>query len=320
MSSADNRFPLVVACLRVVDQEPAVDPLTGAIRRDASAARASVADMAALEHALRIAEAWSGRVLAVALGSPAADSVLREAVAVGADALRIAWDGGSLMHSAAHPGPNATGDELLGGLPGYLADLASDTCAVARALAAAIRTIGEPSVIVCGDRSADRGTGELPARLAHEFGAAQALGLVRLEARNGHLIAERRLDRGGRERLRVPVPAVCSVEGAGVSLRRAGLRAALAAASAKVPSVDLDFATGLSGVSIGIPRPRRPRTRVLPAPTGAPRERLLALTGALADDDRPTVVGPLEAGEAAEQLLGYLRRYGYLDEPERGEP
>ena len=82
---------LVVACLRVVDQAPAVDPLTGEIRRDWSGARASAADMAALEHALRIAEAWSARVLAVAMGSPAVDSVLREAVAVGAEVLRIAF-------------------------------------------------------------------------------------------------------------------------------------------------------------------------------------------------------------------------------------
>ena len=45
-------------------------------------------------------------------------------------------------------------------------------------MADAIRVIDAPALMLCGDSSGDRGTGELPARLAHEFGAAQALGLV----------------------------------------------------------------------------------------------------------------------------------------------
>lgn len=297
--AADRQPRLVVACLRVVDPRPAVDPLSGEIRRGGTAARASDADLAALEHALRIAEAWSGRVLAVSAGSPAADAVLREARAVGAEVLRV---------------------PLRDDLPQYLADLAQDAQVVARALAAAIRTVGEPSLIVCGDLSSDRGTGELPARLAHEFNAAQALGLVRLEAAQDHLVVERSLDRGGRERLRVPLPAVCSVRAAGVTLRRAGMPAALAAAAEAIPVYESD-ALGISArVTIGTPRPRRPRPRVLAAPAGGTRERLLALTGALVERDSPTVVGPLDAAEAADQLLGYLRRQGYMPAKVPGEP
>jgi electron transfer flavoprotein beta subunit len=300
----------VVACLRVIDQDPAVDPLTGEIRRDGFAARASPADLAALEHALRVAEAWSGRVLAVAMGPPAADAILREAIAVGARALRVSL-------GAAGAG---AGDTLLEDLSRYVADLAQDSQATARTLAAAIRTVGEPSLIVCGDRSADRGTGELPARLAHEFNAAQALGLVRLEAVQDHLVAERRLDRGGRERLRVRIPAVCSVEAAGVTLRRAGMGAALDAAGATIPVVGCETSAETTAVMMGAPRARRPRARVLPPPAGGPRERLLALTGVLVDRERPTVVGPLDADAAAEQLLAYLERQGYLTDQTPGEP
>ena len=53
------------------------------------------------------------------------------------------------------------------------ADLDSD--AVAHALAA---VVAGASWIVCGDVSADRGSGSVPAFLAAELGAAQALGLV----------------------------------------------------------------------------------------------------------------------------------------------
>ncbi len=45
---------------------------------------------------------------------------------------------------------------------------------------------------------------------------------------------------------------------------------------------------------------------------------MLELTGALVERTPPTVLGPLSPGQAADELLGYLRRRGYLaaDDPE----
>jgi hypothetical protein len=55
---------------------------------------------------------------------------------------------------------------------------------------------------------------------------------------------------------------------------------------------------------------------VLPAPPqDDPRLRLLALTGALVAHEPPTLIGPIGASEAADQLLGFLVRHGYLDGP-----
>lgn len=306
--------PLVVACLRHTDLRPEVDPLTGAVTRDPRSAGLSAAEAAALERALRIAEAWSGRVLAVAAGPPAAEQTLREVLALGADVLRVPWPA-----SAAH----ATETEPLGTVQEYLDDLAGDERALARAIAGAVRAAGEPAVVLCGDRSADRGTGALPALLAHELGAAQAIGLVGLGVEQGHLVAERRLDGGRRERLRVPRPAVCSVEGAGVRLRRASLPATLAAGRAAVPVADPPPAPAAgrpAQLRVGAARPYRPRPRVVPAPAGPPRERLLALTGALVAREPPTIVGPVGAREAAEVLLAFLRRNGYLDQPAAAGP
>jgi electron transfer flavoprotein beta subunit len=54
---------------------------------------------------------------------------------------------------------------------------------------------------------------------------------------------------------------------------------------------------------------------VLPAPDSEdPRLRLLALTGALVAHEPPIVVGPVDAGEAADELLGFLVRHGYLEQ------
>jgi electron transfer flavoprotein beta subunit len=136
------------------------------------------------------------------------------------------------------------------------------------------------------------------------------------------LIGERRLDGGWRERIRIPLPAVCSVEGAGTRLRRASLHGVL---SAEATAVTLDRRSG-PGVEvgpdpaqIGAPRPFEPPTRVLSPPDGDdPRVRLLALTGALVAHDPPTVIGPVDAGLAADAVIGYLVRHGYLDSPTGG--
>jgi electron transfer flavoprotein beta subunit len=116
--------------------------------------------------------------------------------------------------------------------------------------------------------------------------------------------------------MRVPLPAVCSVEAAGVRLRRASLPASLAAATAVVPVADV-VVPGPSVRVLGA-RAARPRARHLPAPTGSSRERLLALTGALLSHEPPTVVGPVGAQEAADALLEYLARNGYLSEARTG--
>jgi electron transfer flavoprotein beta subunit len=267
-----------------------------------------------VEHALRIAEAWSAAVLVVTAGPAAADDMLRNTVALGCRALRIAWppgDGGS------SPPTLGDGKDSLGSAQGFVDDLGADERALARTVARALHEVRPPALVICGDRSADRGTGAFPAFLAHELGAAQALGLVELRADGDGVLVERRLDGGRRERLRVPLPAVCSVEGAGVRLRRASLPATLAAGRAAVPTVPTRGSADGARVPMaaGQAVPYRPRTRVIPPPdSAAPRQRLLSLTGALVAHDPPTIIGPVDAPEAADALLAFLDRHGYLDE------
>jgi len=169
-----------------------------------------------------------------------------------------------------------------------------------------------PDLVLCGDRSADRGTGSFPAFLAAALNAAQALGVVRLEPEgDGELRVHRRLDGGRREVLRVRRPAVVSVEAAGVRLRRAGLPETLASRRAVIPVVDAPAAAGHRVPVLGA-HPYRPRPRELPVPSGTALHRTLELTGALVERTPPTVVGPLSPEQAADELLGFLRRHGYF--------
>lgn len=297
--------PLIVACLRITDLRPGVDPLVGSVTRDRLGVGLTPADAAALEHALRLAATWAARVVAVCLGPQSVEPVLRDVAALGVDVVRV-----------------PLGDE--GDGHRYVGELVEDERGLARTLVAAMAPFGPPDLVLCGDRSVDRGTGALPAYLAHELGASQALGLVALgpgvedgTASGRSLLAERRLDAGWRERLLVPLPAVCSVEGAGVRLRRASLTGALAAAASPVPvdrSLAVAIATAPGNFHIGAPEPFRPRPRVLPAPDDSdPRLRLLALTGALVAHEPPTVVQPSDAAGAVDVLLAFLARHGYVD-------
>jgi len=256
-------------------------------------------ERAALETALRVADAWGGRVLAVTAGPVAADATLREALAVGASVLRVPW-----------PSRGAADEDA------WIADLADDGRLLAEALVAAIRTVGEPDLVLCGDRSADRGTGATPAYVAHELGAAQALGLVSVSVDGPGLRAQRRLDGGRREVLRVPRPAVCSVEAAGLRLRRASLQAELTARRSTVQVAALPSVVTPSPVHVGRPASHRPRPRLVPPPAGSdPRDRLLELTGALAARSAPTVLGPIPPEEAAGVLLDWLAERGYAPIP-----
>lgn len=280
---------MIAVCLKCVDHRPDVDVLTGEVRTDPRTSGASDADRAALEWALRLGEAWDQPVVALCAGPPSAEPLLREALASGASqAVRVPVAGGASSE------------------------------AVAAAVAAALPS--DVEVVLCGAWSLDRGSGSVPAFLAAHLHAAQALGLIGLDfeaVRRREVRAERRLDGGRRERLRIPVPAVLSVEGGSARLRRAPLDGVLRARTAPI-AVAAGHATAHGG-ALAAPGggvrtgPFRPRARVLPPPSAdlSPRERVLALTGALTNRTPPMrlVLGP---AEAADQILAQLRAWGCL--------
>jgi len=269
----------VVACMKWVDRRADADPLTGEVRTDVRTSGASAADEAALEWALRFGEARGEPVLAATAGTTVADAVLHGAIAAGA--------AGAVRAELAPDRPSAE---------------------VAAALAGALRSAA-PSLVVCGVWSLDRGSGSVPAFLAAELGCAQALGLVTLDVGDGPILAERRLDRGWRERVRVPLPAVCSVEAASARLRRASLPGVLSGAASAVTVVR----GAAAGPRLGpaVIRPYRPRARELPPPAAtAARERILALTGVLTDRDPPQTL-VLDPPAAADALLAKLAAWGY---------
>lgn len=272
--------------LKWVAQFVEVDPLTGAVRAAAHGKEqlqtASAADLSALEHGLRLAEEWSGEVVAASVGPPGVEPLLRAALAAGANSA-VRCD-----------------------LP---LDIPSES--VAAALAEAFKGF---DLIICGDKSLDRGSGSVPAFLAAKLNAAQALGLVELVPEDkGCIKVERRLGAGLRERLRVRVPAVISVEGSTARQRRASLTAVLRSLDAPIAQISVPSVSA-HAAPIGRVKPGRPRSRVTPVPdsTVPTRERMLAITGMLSERARPQVL-KLTPPEAADRILAQLRAWGYLE-------
>jgi len=270
----------IAAALKWVDLRPDVDPLAGTVRYDDRTSGFSLADAAALECALLLGEAWQLPVAAITAGPPGAQAVLRDAAAFGPRRLVL-----------------------------VTADIDAPSEAIAEALAP---LLDGAAVVCCGDYSADRGSGSVPAFLAHQLEAAQALGLTGLTPRTpGCLIAQRRLDGGRREHLQVTAPAVISVEPGAARLRRASLSGLLAAREAVIEVAEGAVTHG-SRVQVMSTAPYRPRPKMLPPPHDPlPRARLLALTGALTERIPPRVVRA-SCDEAADELISYLKDKGYL--------
>jgi electron transfer flavoprotein beta subunit len=240
---------------------------------DGRAPGTSAADRAALELALS-----GDGVVVVSVGPPPAERGLREALAAGATrAVRV---------------------EAPAGLAG------SAVATAVAGLAAGARWV------LCGDISADRGTGSVPAFLAAELGLAQALGLVAVDvADDERLRGVRRLDGGRREVLSIEPPAVLSVEGAVARLRRAALPDELAAARAEIEVIAGPAGPVEAAAAV---RSYRPRPRERPAPEGEALDRVrrLTATGSAPAAHAETVV--LEPPAAADRILTALRVWGYL--------
>jgi electron transfer flavoprotein beta subunit len=276
---------MIAALLKVVDLRVEIDPLTGEQAIDPSdrALGASPADLAALETALQLAA--GEEVVAVSAGpaatAQATEALLRDAIAAGAArAVRIE-------------------------IP---------TGATSSQVAAAIAPVVEGArFVLSGDASLDRGSGAVPAFVAHRLKAAQALGLTSVtptdpaESTVTAVFAERRLDGGRREQLQVTAPAVLSVE-AGLRLRRAPLAAVIRARNAVINVVK-----PIAPAHQEAEKLRPYRAPAPPAPVAAaadPRARVLALTGMLAPARARRVV-EADPAECADELLNYLSGHGY---------
>jgi electron transfer flavoprotein beta subunit len=189
---------------------------------------------------------------------------------------------------------------------GASATIAPDLHALADALAA-----GGFDLVLVPHRSGDHGAGAVAGTLAGLLDLRQATGVESLRVVGGEALVVRRLDRGEREQLAVPLPAVIAVEPGIVRPRTASPAALLAARSVPV---------GALAPEPGVPqpvflghRPPRPGPPRLPALDGTlPAEaRIASVIGTAADGPRRELAGG-SPRQVAERIARLLEERGYL--------
>jgi electron transfer flavoprotein beta subunit len=225
--------------------------------RDESASWAlNEPDAYALEEALRLKERHGGEVMAISAGPARVASVLREALARGAD-------------RAIH----VDGDHLA----------TADASTTAAALAEAIR--GEQvDLVLTGLQSDDQGFAQVGVVLAERLGMAHSTIIMNIEVADGALRVKRELEGGWFQWVGLPMPAVLTIQSGINQLRYATLKGIMAAKKKDIRVVPAPAASAPTTriVSVYVPEKSK-RTRLL---TGSPAEAAQALVRALRDDER----------------------------------
>lgn len=245
-------------------------------------------DLNAVEEALRLKERQGAEVILVSAGPTRVDEALRSAWGMGADrAVRVS-----------HPALESSG--------GY---------ATALVLGSAIRTMA-PDMVICGNRSLDEGTGQVPPMLAEVLRLPLVTDATHMELSPARVIAQRKLYKGQRQVVESPLPVVISVDPSINQPRYASYRSIRRAQ--KEPILQLDgealglhpFECSVQRVKLSPPRPR-PKKNLAVDISLAPEERAKQiLLGGLADKKGVRWEGPAE--HLADRLAQYLIERGFL--------
>lgn len=166
-------------------------------------------DANALEEALRLREKHGGKVTVVGLGDDSSRQSLRRAVAMGADSAVLLDD------------------------PGWSR---ADSAGVGRALAAAIRKLGDFDLILCGRQASDTDGGQVLHWIAEALNLPAVSPVTKIEDVDGHSITVHRLVEEGYQRLRVELPALLGISSEINEPRLPSLRGTMTAGRALVPA------------------------------------------------------------------------------------
>ncbi len=245
----------IVVCIKQVPatSDAKIDPETKRIVREGIKAVTNPFDAYALEEAVRIKERLGAEVIALTMGPPRADMVLREAIAVGADR-------GILLS-----------DRAFGG---------SDTWATSYALSKAVERIGGVDLVLCGKQAIDGDTAQVGPGIAAQLGWAQATYVMAMPQVDEGSFTAKRMHEDGWDLCRIAFPAVVTVVKDLNQPRIPTLKGRLAAQKVEIPTwTAADVGADLSKIGLdGSP------TRVVKTePPPARNKETLRIEGSAAD-------------------------------------
>ena len=164
-------------------------------------------DEVAVEAALRLKEAYEGKVTVISMGATSAEKVLKHTLSMGADEA-------FLLNDTAFENPDST--------------------STANALSQAIRKVGDFDIVLCGRQAGDYDAGQVGSGVAELLGVPCVTLAKKIEVSDGKARVERVLP-DGYEVLEVSLPAVITVSNEFGEPRYATLKGIMAAAKKEVP-------------------------------------------------------------------------------------
>lgn len=258
----------ILLCVKQVPDVDLVkmDPETGSLIREGVPAIMNPNDMYALEAAVRIKERWGAEIYAISMGPPAAHTVLRECLSVGADRAVLISDG-------------------------RFRD--ADTLATSYSIAAAAAMFGRFDLILCGRETLDGATGQMGSQLAERFEASLISGagrIVEIDEAGGLLRAEREVE-DGLELIEARLPCLLSLEKTYYQPRIPNFRGKKAARTAEVTLLSAADIKGLDPARIGAEGSGTIVPRTYPPELG---ERGTLLDGGSAERNAELLAGLLD--------------------------
>ena len=213
-------------------------------------------DAYALEEALRLREKHSGEVVVCSAGPARVQTVIREALARGAD-------------RAIH-----VQDDSLG---------AADAFVLADALAAAMKD-ETFDLVLTGLQSDDQGHGQTGVILAERLGIPSSTIIMDVQIENDALRVKRELEGGWFQWIAMPLPALLTIQSGINQLRYATLKGIMAAKKKEIRKASLPDGLRPSQqiVSLAVPT-RSKQTRMI---TGSPADAAKELVRRLREDAR----------------------------------
>lgn len=175
-----------IVCL--VKQVPRADSIefdqeTKSLRREGVPLLLNPFDAAAVKHAVELRDAHGGEVIAMTMGPPQAEAALRTCLALGAD---------RCIHLS---------DRVFA---------VADTLGTSRTLAFAIRKEGDVDLVVCGRKTTDSETWQVPPEVAAFLGQPHLTSVTETTPVDGKIRATRETD-DGYETWELDCPAVISL-------------------------------------------------------------------------------------------------------------
>jgi len=175
-----------IVCIKQVPNttEIKIDPKTNTLIREGVESILNPFDAYAVEEAVRLKEAHGGLVTAISMGPPQCEAVLREAVSLGVDEIIL------------------LSDRRFAG---------ADTWATSLTLAAAIRKLGDFTLILTGQQAIDGDTAQVGPGIAAHLNIPQTCFVRRIESIESCHAVVQRLMEDGYDRVQMKLPGLISV-------------------------------------------------------------------------------------------------------------